>query len=75
MKRLMSKISRTAGCRAAIPSEPHWLLACLEASMSTRSPTLLMYSTLAKSRITLSWPSAQRVMWGASVILKSSDVE
>jgi hypothetical protein len=50
------------GLECGHPERAALALACLEASMSTRSPTLLMYSTPPKSRITRSWPSAQRAM-------------
>jgi len=35
---------------------PPWALACLEASISTPEPTLLMYSTPARSMRIRSWP-------------------
>jgi hypothetical protein len=38
----MAKISRTTGWSAAITSVPPCALACLRATMSTRSPALLM---------------------------------
>src|SRR5437879_3782083 len=64
-----------AGRATAKVWKPPWALAWLEARMSARNPTLLMYATPAKSRTTRSWPSPQRVMWGASAALKSSEVE
>src|SRR5215472_15019442 len=75
LKRLISKISRTTGWSPHTARVPPCFFTCLEARMSTRSPTLLMYSTPEKSRTSRSPPGPQPARCGASALRKSSAVE
>src|SRR5215467_5574744 len=75
LKRLISKISRTTGWRPHTARAPPCFFTCLEARMSTRSPTLLMYSTPEKSRTSRSPSVPQPARCGASALRKSSAVE
>src|SRR6202158_5972369 len=73
-KRLIVKISRTTGWSPHTASVQPCPFDCLEASMSTRRPTLLMYSTPLMSITTRSRPSAHVARWGASAALNCSAV-